>query len=77
MTVELKRPQDLRISVVNNERIQAYMKLIQAGEELRPVLIRGTRVLDGNHRAAAYKKLGMDIPTITEFELEKQLANRV
>ncbi len=74
--IELKRAQDLRISVVNNERIRAYMTRIERGEKLRPVLIRGTRVLDGNHRAAAYKLLGLEIPTITELELDKELANR-
>ncbi len=64
--IELKRAQDLRISVVNNEIIQCYMKDIESGFRLDPVLIRGSRVLDGNHRAAAYKKLGMLIPTIPE-----------
>ncbi len=53
---------------MNNEIIQAYMKLIQSGEKLDPVRIRPSdplyRVIDGNHRAAAYKKLGMDIPTV-------------
>ncbi len=62
--IELKRAQDLRISVVNNEIIQSYMKDIEGGFELDPVKIRGSRVIDGNHRAAAYKKLGRDIPTI-------------
>ncbi len=62
--IELKRAQDLRISVVNNEIIQCYMKDIEGGFELDPVEIRGSRVLDGNHRAAAYRKLGLDIPTI-------------
>ncbi len=47
-----------------NERVAAYMKRIQAGEQLDPVVVRGKRVIDGNHRSAAYKKLGMDIPTI-------------
>ncbi len=40
------------------------MKQIKAGEELDPVQVEGSRVRDGNHRAAAYKKLGMDIPTV-------------
>ncbi len=66
--IELKRAQDLSISVVNNEIIQAYMVRIQRGDQLDPVRIRPGdplyRVIDGNHRAAAYKKLGMDIPTI-------------
>ena len=62
--IELKRPQDLIISVRMNERVAAYMKRIQAGEHLDPVVVRGKRVIDGNHRSAAYKKLGMDIPTI-------------
>ncbi len=49
---------------MNNEIIQAYMKDIEGGFQLDPVEICGSRVIDGNHRAAAYKKLGMDIPTI-------------
>ncbi len=40
------------------------MKRIQNGEKLDPVYVEGSRVKDGNHRAAAYKLLGMDIPTI-------------
>jgi hypothetical protein len=68
--IELKRAQDLRISVVNNEIIQCYMKDIAGGFKVDPVQIRPGdplyRVIDGNHRAAAYKKLGMLIPTIPE-----------
>ncbi len=62
--IELKRAQDLRISVVDNAIIRAYMALIERGDRLDPVMIRGARIIDGNHRAAAYKKLGLDIPTI-------------
>ena len=62
--IELKRAQELRISVVDNEIIRAYMARIARGDQIKPVMIRGTRVIDGNHRAAAYKLLGMDIPTI-------------
>jgi len=62
--IELKRAQDLRISVVDNQIIKAYMVLIEHGFKLDPIMIRGTRIIDGNHRAAAYKKLGLDIPTI-------------
>ncbi len=44
------------------------MKDIAGGFKIDPVRIRPgdplCRVIDGNHRAAAYKKLGMDIPTI-------------
>jgi ParB-like chromosome segregation protein Spo0J len=58
------RAQDLRISVVDNHIIRDYMARIERGDRLKPVMIRGTRIIDGNHRAAAYKLLGMDIPTI-------------
>jgi ParB-like chromosome segregation protein Spo0J len=59
-----KRAQELRISVVDNHIIRDYMARISAGDSINPVMIRGERVIDGNHRAAAYKLLGMDIPTI-------------
>ncbi len=59
-----KRATDLRINVVRNQIIDIYVGRIQAGETLDPVEIRGSRIIDGNHRAAAYKLLGMDIPTI-------------
>ncbi len=62
--IEYKRPQDLQISVVDNEIIRGYMKRIQAGESLDPVQVNMSRVKDGNHRAAAYKLLGLDVPTI-------------
>ena len=61
--IEYKRPQDLRISVVDNEIIRRYMKRIQAGESIDPVRVQGARVKDGNHRAAAYKLLGLQVPT--------------
>ncbi len=40
------------------------MARIARGDKIPPPMIRGTRIIDGNHRAAAYKLLGMDIPTI-------------
>jgi len=60
--IEYKRPQDLRISVVDNEIIRRYMKRIQSGEKIAPCKIIGSRVKDGNHRAAAFKLLGLQIP---------------
>ena len=62
--IEYKRAQDLRISVVDNEIIRRYMARIQAGESISPVKIIGDRVKDGNHRAAAYKLLGLQVPTV-------------
>jgi hypothetical protein len=62
--LEYKRPQDLQISVVDNEIIRRYMKRIQQGEQIKPCEVKGARVKDGNHRAAAYKLLGRDVPTI-------------
>ncbi len=62
--IEFKQARDLIITVVDNERIRAYMKRIKSGEKIDPVLVKGARVKDGNHRAAAYKLLGMDVPTI-------------
>ncbi len=50
--------------MVDNEIIRNYMKLIEGGFKLDPVVTRGSRVIDGNHRAAAYKLLGMDVPTV-------------
>jgi len=64
MKIEYKSPQDLQITVVDNEIIRGYMKRIQEGEQVDPVRVLGTRVKDGNHRAAAYKLLGLDVPTI-------------
>ncbi len=49
---------------MDNHIIRDYMARITAGDRINPVMIRGERVIDGNHRAAAYKLLGMDIPTI-------------
>ncbi len=62
--ITVKRAQELRISVVDNHIIRDYMMRISRGERIDPVVTRGERVIDGNHRAAAYKLLGMDIPTI-------------
>lgn len=62
--IEYKRAQDLQISVVDNEIIRGYMKRIQSGESVAPVQVLGARVKDGNHRAAAYKLLGLNVPTI-------------
>jgi ParB-like chromosome segregation protein Spo0J len=62
--ITVKRAQDLRINVVDNHIIRDYMERIERGDQLYPVVIRGTRIVDGNHRAAAYKKLGLDIPTV-------------
>ncbi len=59
-----KRAQELKINVVDNHIIRDYMTRISRGDQLYPVVTRGTRIIDGNHRAAAYKLLGMDIPTI-------------
>ena len=64
MKIEYKRAQDLQISVVDNEIIRGYMKRIEHGESVDPVRVTGARVKDGNHRAAAYKLLGFDVPTI-------------
>ena len=60
--IEYKKPQDLQISVVDNEIIRRYMKRIQSGEAIDPVRVLGDRVKDGNHRAAAYKLLGLEVP---------------
>ncbi len=49
---------------MDNHIIRDYMARISAGDRIKPVMIRGIRIIDGNHRAAAYKLLGMDIPTI-------------
>ncbi len=62
--ITVKRAQELRINVVDNHIIRDYMARIERGEPLYPVVVRGSRVIDGNHRAAAYKKLGLDIPTV-------------
>jgi ParB-like chromosome segregation protein Spo0J len=62
--ITMKSAQELRISVVDNHIIRDYMARIVRGDRINPVMIRGQRVIDGNHRAAAYKLLGMDIPTI-------------
>ena len=40
------------------------MKRIKQGESVDPVRVLGVRVKDGNHRAAAYKILGLDVPTV-------------
>jgi hypothetical protein len=64
--IEYKRAQDLIISVVDNEIIRRYMERIQSGEILTPVEIIGSRVKDGNHRAAAFKLLGLDVPTVAD-----------
>src|SRR5258708_3858530 len=64
MEIEYKRAQDLQISVVDNEIIRGYMKRINQGESVDPVRVLGARVKDGNHRAAAYKLLGLDVPTV-------------
>jgi ParB-like chromosome segregation protein Spo0J len=63
-SITMKPAKELRISVVDNHIVRNYMAAIVGGLQLDPVMIRGTRVIDGNHRAAAYKLLGMDIPTI-------------
>ena len=60
--IEYKKPQDLQISVVDNEIIRRYMKRIQQGETIDPVRVLGSRIKDGNHRAAAYKLLSLPIP---------------
>jgi hypothetical protein len=67
MNIVMRSPNDFQISVVNNERIAAYMERIRNGEQLPPVTVKANnphRLSDGNHRAAAYKKLGMLIPTL-------------
>ncbi len=70
--VTLMNAHDLRISVVDNEIIRNYVKRIESGEQLAPVVIKGgvymapARIKDGNHRAAAYKLLNMAVPTIPE-----------
>jgi hypothetical protein len=61
--IEYKKPQDLVISVVDNHIVRHYMRRIQSGETLA-VQVLGSRVKDGNHRAAAYKLLGLDVPTL-------------
>ena len=60
--IEYKRPQDLRISVVDNHIVRGYMKRIESGETIDPCKIIGERVKDGNHRAAAFKLLGRNVP---------------
>ena len=62
--VEYKKPQDLQISVVDNEIIRRYMKRIESGEVIAPCKVIGSRVKDGNHRAAAYRLLGLQVPTV-------------
>ena len=64
MKIEYKRAQDLQISVVDNEIVRDYMRKLQEGESVDPVRVLGARVKDGNHRAAAYRLLGLDVPTI-------------
>jgi phage gp29-like protein len=63
--ITLRSPSELKISVVDNHIIRGYMARIESGEELAPVVLRESgRIKDGNHRAAAYKKLGMQVPTV-------------
>lgn len=60
--IEFRNAQDLVISVVDNEIVRGYAARIAAGEALPPVTVKGGRVKDGNHRAAAYKLLGREVP---------------
>lgn len=66
-------PSSLKIEVHSKDVVNQYVERIQAGEKLTPVFVSKTdssRVVDGNHRAAAYKKLKMDVPVFKVDRLE-------
>lgn len=66
-------PSSLKIEVHSKDVVHQYVERIQAGEKLTPVFVSKTdssRVVDGNHRAAAYKKLKMDVPVFKVDRLE-------
>lgn len=64
---EMRSPQSLDISVVDNEIVQTYKRLIESGQDVLPVVLKpdGKRIKDGNHRAAAFKLLGRDVPCVS------------
>lgn len=45
--------------------VEKYKKMIQSGTEFDPIIISGTKFLDGGHRVQAYYELGKkDMPAI-------------
>jgi hypothetical protein len=61
----------LEINVTKESTVSDYVKKIKAGQKLTPVFVskdpesgKMTNIVDGNHRAAAYKKLKMPIPVL-------------
>jgi len=65
--ITLRSPSELRPSVVDNHIVRGYMARIESGEQLDPVELKSNgRIKDGNHRAAAYKQLGLQVPTVIE-----------
>jgi hypothetical protein len=62
----------LKIDVHKDSIVQDYVKRIKSGEKLVPSFLKKNdidvlgkhRVLDGNHRAAAYRELGKKVPVV-------------
>jgi ParB-like chromosome segregation protein Spo0J len=62
----------LKIEVYKDSIVQKYVKRIKGGEKLTPSFINKKwldpiglfKIIDGNHRAAAYKQLGKKVPVV-------------
>jgi SPP1 gp7 family putative phage head morphogenesis protein len=57
----------LEIEVYDDKIVDQWAKRIKAGEDVTPVFVNQKKldhIVDGNHRAAAYQKLGQDVPVI-------------
>lgn len=57
----------LKIDVHKKSIVKKYIKRIKDGETLTPSFVSKTdlsRVVDGNHRAAAYRELNLPVPVV-------------
>ena len=57
----------LNIDVYRKSIVKKYVERIKNGETFTPSFVSKddlSRVVDGNHRAAAYKELGMPVPVV-------------
>ena len=57
----------LNIDVHRKSIVKKYVERIRDGEILTPSFVSKydlSRVVDGNHRAAAYRELGKDVPVV-------------
>jgi ParB-like chromosome segregation protein Spo0J len=66
-------PKKLVIDVFDDAIVRKYVRRLEKGEKLTPSFVNQldkSRLVDGNHRAAAYRELGKRVPVVLVDRLD-------